>query len=222
MLKPKPWCWRSLLRVPWTARRSNQTILKEITPEYLLEGLMLKLKLWPPDEKSWLTGKDSEAGKIEGRRRGWQRMRWLDDITDSMDECEQTSGDSEGQGSLACYSPWGHKELDTTKQLYNTIHTLFKVFMEHSLGYTCSASIQALISQKMKIISMISSNDNTMRLEIKKKTEKGTNPWRLNNMLLNSQWVTEEVKKVIKLIKILGDKWKWNDPKIYGLQQNQF
>ena len=53
---------------------------------------------------------------------------------------------------------------------------------------------------------MISSNDNTMRLEIKKKTEKGTNPWRLNNMLLNSQWVTEEVKKVIKLIKILGDK----------------
>ena len=66
--------------------------------------------------------------------------------------------------------------------------------MEHSLGYiTCSASIQALISQKMKIISMISSNDNTMRLEIKKKTEKGTNPWRLNNMLLNSQWVTEEV-----------------------------
>ena len=60
------WCWRSLLRVPWTARRSNQSILKEINPEYSLEGLMLKLKLlilWPADVKSQLTGKDPDAGK---------------------------------------------------------------------------------------------------------------------------------------------------------------
>ena len=60
------WCWRRLLRVPWTARRSNQSILKEISPEYSLEGLMLKLKLqyfWPPDVKKWLTGKDPDAGK---------------------------------------------------------------------------------------------------------------------------------------------------------------
>ena len=59
------WCWRILLRVPWTARRSNQSILKEISPEYLLEGLMLKLKLqlWPPDAKNRLTGKDPDAGK---------------------------------------------------------------------------------------------------------------------------------------------------------------
>ena len=60
------WCWRRLLRVPWTARRSKQSILKEINPEYLLEGLMLKLKLqilWPPDAKSQLTGKDPDAGK---------------------------------------------------------------------------------------------------------------------------------------------------------------
>ena len=82
------WCWRRLLRVPWTARRSNQSILKEINPEYSLEGLMLKLKLlilWPLDV-NWLIGKDPDAGKIEGgRRRGWQRMRWLDGITDSMD-----------------------------------------------------------------------------------------------------------------------------------------
>ena len=60
------WCWRSLLRVPWTARRSNQSILKEISPECSLEGLMLKLKLptlWPADAKNWLTGKDPDAGK---------------------------------------------------------------------------------------------------------------------------------------------------------------
>ena len=82
------WCWRRLLRVPWTARRSNQSILKEISPEYSLEGQMLKLKLkilWPPDVKNWLIWKDLDLGKIEGRRRGRQRMRWLDSITNSMD-----------------------------------------------------------------------------------------------------------------------------------------
>ena len=83
------WCWRRLLRVPWTARRSNQSILKEISPGCPLEGLMLKLKLqyfWPLDAKNWLNGKTLMVGKIEGRRRrGWQRMRWLDGIADLMD-----------------------------------------------------------------------------------------------------------------------------------------
>ena len=83
------WCWRRLLRVPWTARRSNQSILKEISPECSFEGLMLKLKLqyfghlmWRADslEKTLMLGK-TEGGK----RRGWQRMRWLDGLTDSMD-----------------------------------------------------------------------------------------------------------------------------------------
>ena len=67
------WCWRTLLRVPWTARRSNQSILKEISPEYSLEGLMLKLKLqyfWPPDAKSWLTGKIFHAGKDWRQKKG--------------------------------------------------------------------------------------------------------------------------------------------------------
>ena len=82
------WGWRRLLRVPWTARRSNQSILQEISPEYSLEGLMLKLKLqyfghlmWRIDslEKTLMLGKTEAA-----RRRGWQRMRWLDDITNSM------------------------------------------------------------------------------------------------------------------------------------------
>ena len=83
------WCWRRLLSVPWTARRSNQSILKEISPGSSLEGLMLKLKLpilWPPHAKRWLFGKDPDAGRDWGkRRRGRQKMRWLDGITDSMD-----------------------------------------------------------------------------------------------------------------------------------------
>ena len=84
------WCWRRLLRVPWAARRSNQSILKEISPEYSLEGLMLKLKLQYFDHLMRRTDsleKTLMLGKIEGgRRRRWQRMRWLDGITGSMDK----------------------------------------------------------------------------------------------------------------------------------------
>ena len=83
------WCWRRLLRVPWTVRRSNQSILKEISPGHSLEGLMLKLKLQYFGHLMWITEsfeKTLMLGKIEGRRRrGWQSMRWLDGITDSMD-----------------------------------------------------------------------------------------------------------------------------------------
>ena len=85
----KLWCWRRLLRVPWTARRSNQSILKEINPEYSLVGLMLKLKLQyfgHLTRRADSLEKTLMLGKIEGRRRrGWQKMRWLDGITDSMD-----------------------------------------------------------------------------------------------------------------------------------------
>ena len=83
------WCWRRLLRVPWTARRSNESILKEISPDYSLEGLMLKLKLQYFGHLMWRIDsleKTLMLGKTEGRkRRVWQRMRWLDGITDSMD-----------------------------------------------------------------------------------------------------------------------------------------
>ena len=83
------WCWRRLLNVPWTARRSNKSIVKELSPEYSLEGLMLKLKLQYFDHLMQRTdslGKTLMLGKTEGgRRRGRQRMRWLDGITDSMD-----------------------------------------------------------------------------------------------------------------------------------------
>ena len=82
------WCWRRLLRVPWTARRSNQSVLKKISPGYSLKGLMLKLKLQYFCHLMWRTDsleKTLMLGRIEGGRRGWQRMRWLNCITDSMD-----------------------------------------------------------------------------------------------------------------------------------------
>ena len=112
------WCWRRLLRVPWTARRSNQSILKEISPGCLLEGLMLKLKLWQPHVKSWLIGKDPDAGRDWGQEEkgttedemaGWHHL--LDGH-----EFGWTLGVGDGQGGLA----WGHKESDTTERLNST------------------------------------------------------------------------------------------------------
>ena len=108
------------MRVPWTARRSNQSILKEITPGCSLEGLMLKLKLqYFGQLKSRLIGKDSDAGRDWGQEEkgmtedemaGWHHRL-------NAYESEQAPGVGDGQGSLACCSPWGHKESDTTEQL---------------------------------------------------------------------------------------------------------
>ena len=108
------------MRVPWTARRSNQSTLKEINPEYSLEGLMLKLKLQYFGhllQSADSLEKTLMLGKIEGRRRrGRQRMRWLDGITDGMDMgWTKLLVNTEGQGSLACCSPWGLKESDMTE-----------------------------------------------------------------------------------------------------------
>ena len=115
------WCWRRLLRVPWTARRSSQSILKEISPGCSLEWLMLKLKLqyfghlmW-----SWLIWKDPNAGKDWGQEEkgtaedemiGWHHQFY-------GHKFEQVLRVGEEQGSLVCCDPWGHKELDTTEQL---------------------------------------------------------------------------------------------------------
>ena len=109
------------MRVPWTARRSNQSTLKEINPEYSLEGLMLKLKHQYFDHLMQRTGsfeKTLMLGKIGSRkRRGRQRMRRLDGITDSMDISLSKLQVVDEQGGLVCCSPWGHKESDTTEQL---------------------------------------------------------------------------------------------------------
>ena len=142
---PKNWCFWTVvlektLRVPWTARKSNQSILKEIDPEYSLEGLMLKLQyfahlMWRANSLE----KILMLGKIEGRRgREWQRMRWLDGITDGNGhELGQTLGDGEGQRRLACCSPWGHEEWDMAWQLNNKKHliTLLYLFMQTCLKH---------------------------------------------------------------------------------------
>ena len=115
------WCWRRLLRVPWTARKSNQSILKEICPGISLEGMMLKLKLQyfghlmrrvDSLEKILMLG-----GIVGRRKRGRQRMRWLDDITDSMDASLSELRVGDGQGGLACCDSWRRKESDTTERL---------------------------------------------------------------------------------------------------------
>ena len=109
------------MRVTWTARRSNQSIQKEISPEYSLEGLMLKLKLQYFGclmQRTDSFEKTLMLGKIEGRRRrGRKRMRWLDGITNSMDMSLSKNRVGDGQGGLACYSPWDYKESDRTEQL---------------------------------------------------------------------------------------------------------
>ena len=125
---PKNWCFSTvvlerLLRVPWTARRSKQSILKEIHPECSLEGLMVNLKLqsilWLSDAKSWLIWKDPDAGKDWGKEEkgttedemaGW--CHWL-----YGRESEWSPGVGDGQGGLACCDSWGCKESDTTEQL---------------------------------------------------------------------------------------------------------
>ena len=116
------WCWRRLLRVPWTARRSNQSILKEISLGCSLEGMMLKLKLQyfgPLHTKSWLIGKDSDAGRDWGQEEKGttedEMARWHHELNGHESDC--TPGDGDEQGGLACCDSWGGKESDTTERL---------------------------------------------------------------------------------------------------------
>ena len=111
------WCWRWLVRVPWSARRSNQSILREISPEYSLEGLVLKLKLQYFGNLMWRTDSLEKAlmlGNIKSWRDGWM-VEWHHQL--DVHEFEQALGVGDGQGSLECRSPWGCKESDTTEWL---------------------------------------------------------------------------------------------------------
>ena len=123
---PKNWCFRTVglektLENPLDSKEIKPVNPKESQPWIFIGRIDAEAEapiLWLPDVKSQLTGKDLMLGKIEGmRRRGPERIRWLNGIIDSMDMSLSRLRDSEGQGSLVCYSPWGHKGLDTTEQL---------------------------------------------------------------------------------------------------------
>ena len=115
------WCWRRLSRVLWTAKRSNQSILKKVSPEYSLDGLMLKLKLHYFGhlmQKANSLEKNLTLGQTEGRRRRDELVRWHHQVIGL--EFERTLGEGEGQGSVACCSEWGRKESDMSEWRNNS------------------------------------------------------------------------------------------------------
>ena len=113
------WCWRRLLRVPWTARRCNQSILKEISPGCSLDAKAETPVLWPPHAMSWLIGKDPDAGRDWGQEEKGTTQDEMAGWHHRLDgpEFEWTLGVGDGQEGLACCDSWGHKELDTTERL---------------------------------------------------------------------------------------------------------
>ena len=152
------WCWRRLLRVPWTARRSSPSILKEISPEYSLEGLMLKLKLQyflHLMQRTDILEKTLMLGKTEDRRRrGRQMAGWHHQL--DAHEFEHTLGAGDGLGGLACCSPWGRKEfghdwvteLNWTfnQALFMLLNERANIFMMHCVCKLCSQPWEQLCS----------------------------------------------------------------------------
>ena len=153
------WCWRRLLRVPWTARRSNLSILKEISPEYSLEGLMLKLKLpirWPSDGKNWLIGKDPDAGRDwrqEKRVTRDKTVGWHHQL--NSQEFEQTLRGGEGQRSLVCCSPWGHR----VRHDWVTEH-------QQQHGYRCTIHIRQTTFLSERVAHLVGEILRTIMLKI--------------------------------------------------------
>ena len=153
------WCWRRLLRVPWTARRSHQSILKEINPEYSLERLMLKLTV--QYFSHLLRTADSlektlMLGKTEGRRRGWQKMRWLDGITDSMNITWANSRRWWGAGKPCMLQSMGSQRVGPTWWLNNSFFTFssmigyYKIFSIFSYCAILYVFCQDILSPEYK------------------------------------------------------------------------
>ena len=147
------WCWRRLLRVPWTAKRSKLSILKEVSPEYSLEGLKLKFQYFghlmrraDTLEKTLMLGKigEEEKGMTEDEMVGWHH--WLDGH-----EFEQALGVGDGQGSLVCCSPWGLKESDTTEWLNWTVLNRFLCIF--SIEYRNDFWLKMSLFKQVKICS---------------------------------------------------------------------
>ena len=174
------WCWRRLLRFPWTARRSNQSILKEISSGCSLEGLMLKLKLQYFGHLMWRAGsleKTLMLGKIEGRRRrgredemvGWHH--WLNGHGFGW-----TPGVVDGQGGPACCGSWGHRESDTTEQLNWTEWTMAGYFLlspiTNSLSFISFAS-QIRQTKSLKKLNIKFQTDDRVHRE----RQKGHKSW---------------------------------------------
>ena len=180
----KLWCWRILLRVPWTVRRLNQSIWKEINPEYLLEGMMLRLQYF--GHVMWRANsfeKTLMLGKTEGRRRRLtedKRVEWHHWL--SGHEFEQTPGNSEGQGSLVCCSPWDHTDSNTTGRPNNRNSGITRV-LSHRNKSTEAGQIAGLNSgtetqSRYRATSIIALGCYfTVQARMLRKKQKS--PWRL-------------------------------------------
>ena len=178
------WCWRRLLRVPWTTRSSNQSILKEISSEYSLEELMLKLKLQYNGHlmrRADSLEKTLMLGKMEGRRRrGRQRMRWLDGITNSVDMNLSKLWEMD-----ACCGPWGRKELDMTELNYQNI-TSSVVAFSRLLSFPASGSFP--MSQLFTLGGQSTGASRDMNLSKRWKVVEDRGAWRSAVHRITKSW----------------------------------